>query len=231
MTPPVPADAFASPRPANARSGVMRCALAGGGADHTVHLKLIAGGSDARAMRPCPKCKTPTLASLAPDRDTDPDVVPPSRCTGCQGVWLPHDAIGHQVVPPSPEAEAAPPTADGLPGFCPACRGLLVRAKVEAPRPFHLDRCPACAGVWFDAGEWAAVASTEWLTHLDDLWDPVWRRRAREQQARKRHLLEIERALGAETLARVRAAIEALRNHPERSLGLSYLIEQLRTPR
>jgi Zn-finger nucleic acid-binding protein len=182
-------------------------------------------------MRPCPKCKTPTLAALAPDRVTDPDVIPPSRCMTCRGVWLPHDAVEQHVVPPSSESEAVPPGADGLPGFCPGCRGLLVRARVEATHPFHLDRCPACAGVWFDAGEWAAVASTEWLTHLDDLWDPAWRRRAREQQARKRHLQEIERALGAETLARVRAAIEALRNHPERSLGLSYLIEQLRTAR
>src|SRR5206468_12025110 len=115
--------------------------------------------------------------------------------------------------------------------LCPGCRGLLVRARVEASHPFHLDRCPACAGVWFDAGEWAAVASTEWLTHLDDLWDPAWQRRARERQAQKRHLQEIERALGAETLERVRAAIAALRNHPRRSLGLSYLLAELRSPR
>jgi Zn-finger nucleic acid-binding protein len=182
-------------------------------------------------MRPCPKCKTPTLAPLAPDRDTDPDVVPPSRCTHCHGVWLPHDAIEQHLSSPAADGENAAPTADGLPGFCPGCRGLLVRARVESPRPFHLDRCPSCAGVWFDAGEWAAVASSEWLTHLDDLWDPTWRRRAREQQARKRHLQEIERALGAETLARLRAAVEALRHHPERSLGLSYLIDELRTPR
>ena len=182
-------------------------------------------------MRPCPKCKTPTLQALAADRETDPDVVPPSRCTQCRGVWLPHDAIERHLVPPSdPDGAVAAPAVDGLPGFCPGCRGLLVRARVDGLHPFHLDRCPACAGVWFDAGEWAAVASTEWLSHLDDLWDPAWRRRVREQEAKKRHLQEIERALGSETLARLRAAIEALRNHPERSLGLSFLIDELRTP-
>jgi Zn-finger nucleic acid-binding protein len=180
-------------------------------------------------MRLCPKCKTATLQALAPDRETEPDVVPPSRCTHCRGVWLPHEAIEQHLVPPSdPDGEQVAPAADGLPGFCPGCRGLLVRARVEAAHSFHLDRCPACAGVWFDAGEWAAIASTEWLSHLDDLWDPAWRRKAREQQAKKRHLQEIERVLGSETLARLRAAIEALRHHPERSLGLSYLIDELR---
>ncbi|TMB09829.1 MAG: hypothetical protein E6J66_13620, partial [Deltaproteobacteria bacterium] len=107
-------------------------------------------------MRTCPKCKTQTLAPLAEDRVTDPDTVPPSRCTRCRGVWLPHGAVDQHVVPPSLDTEPAATSADEIPGFCPGCRGLLVRARVEASHPFHLDRCPACAGVWFDAGEWAA---------------------------------------------------------------------------
>ena len=126
---------------------------------------------------------------------------------------------------------AAAPDTDALHGFCPRCRGLLVRARVDGEHPFHLDRCPACGGIWFDAGEWALVASSEWLSHLDDLWDPVWRRRVREKRAHRRHVDEVERALGAETLKRVRAAIDALRDHPMRSLGLSFLIEELRGPR
>jgi Zn-finger nucleic acid-binding protein len=194
-------------------------------------LKRIATSGDALAMRTCPKCKTQTLAPLAPDRAGMPDVVPPSRCTHCQGVWLPQEAIEQHLVPASVDTKQAAPVADALAGFCPRCKGLLVRAQVDGAHPFHLDRCPACAGVWFDAGEWAAVASSEWLTHLDDLWDPVWRRRVRERRAQARHLEEIERALGAETLERVRAAITALRDHPMRSLGLSYLIEELRSPR
>ena len=183
-------------------------------------------------MFPCPKCKTQTLAPLAEGRETAEDTVPPSRCSHCRGVWLPHGAVAQHVVPPALDAGAvAAPAADGLAGFCPGCRGLLARARVEGRHPFHLDRCPSCAGVWFDAGEWAAVASTEWLTHLDDLWDPAFRRKAREKLAQQRHLEEIERALGADTLQRLQHAIAALRNHPRRSLGLSFLIEELRTPR
>jgi Zn-finger nucleic acid-binding protein len=183
-------------------------------------------------MRTCPKCKTLTLAPLAQGRESAPgEVVPPSRCTHCLGVWMPHEAIEQHLVPASIDVEKqATPVADRLAGFCPSCQGILVRARFEAGQIFHLDRCPACAGVWFDAGEWAAVASSEWLAHLDDLWDPVWRKRAREQRAQARHVEEIERALGADTLRCLRAAIDALRDHPKRALGLSFLIEKLRAP-
>jgi Zn-finger nucleic acid-binding protein len=182
-------------------------------------------------MNTCPKCKTATLAAIDPRRAHDAEVVPPSRCTHCRGVWMPHEAVAQHLVPPSVDQDSAAPAADGMAGFCPRCKCLLVRARVEREEhPFHLDRCGVCAGVWFDAGEWAAMASSDWLDHLDDLWDPHWRKRVREQRAHERHLEELERALGPETLSRVRAAIAALREHPMRSLGLSFLIEELRSP-
>jgi Zn-finger nucleic acid-binding protein len=143
---------------------------------------------------------------------------------------MPHEAVARHLAPSPAEMEQPVAASDALSGFCPGCRGLLVRARVDGPQPFHLDRCPVCGGIWFDAGEWARVASTEWLNHLDDLWDPVWRRRVREQRAHERHVEEVERALGADTLRQLRAAIDALREHPMRALGLSFLIEELRGP-
>ncbi len=181
-------------------------------------------------MRTCPKCKTPTLAAIEALGGGDPNLVPPSRCTQCRGVWLPSEAIAQHLVPAAADTGQLPADKDALPGFCPRCRCVLVRARVDREQPFHLDRCNVCAGVWFDAGEWAAMASSDWLTHLGDLWDPSWRRRARLEQAHQRHLEELERVLGAGTLEKLRGAIEALREHPMRSLGLSFLIEELRGP-
>lgn len=182
-------------------------------------------------MRPCPKCKTATLAPLDVGRPADPEIVPPSRCVHCRGVWLPHEAIEHNVVPAAVDDAEASAEADEMAGICPRDRCVLVRALVESdPHPFHLDKCGVCGGVWFDAGEWAAIASSEWLDHLDDLWDPVWRKRVRELRAEQRHLEELERALGTATLKKVQAAIAALRKHPMRSLGLSFIIEELRGP-
>ncbi len=184
-------------------------------------------------MRLCPKCKSPTLAPYGSARaGGDTDQVPPSRCVRCRGVWLPHEAVAEHLSPEAIDAPAATPSeADRLPGFCPRCRGILERARVDDVTPFHLDRCPACRGIWFDAGEWAAMASTEWLHHLDDLWDPVWRKKVRDERAENRHLETIERALGADAFAKVKAAVDALRDHPMRSLGLSYLVEELRVAR
>src|SRR5258708_6101567 len=153
-------------------------------------------------MRLCPKCKSPTLAPLGPAQSGgDPDVVPPSRCTNCRGVWLPHEAVAEHLVPASVDAPVATPSpADVLPGFCPRCRGILVRARVNDENPFHLDRCPIC------------------------------RKKVGDQRAENRHLETIEHALGADVFAKVQAAVKALRKHPMRSLGLSFIVEELRGP-
>jgi len=127
-------------------------------------------------------------------------------------------------------ATPVPSVSDARSGICPLCRGVLVRARVDGEHSFHLDRCPICSGIWFDAGEWAAIAASEWLTHLDDLWDPVWRKRVRERRAEKRHLETLEHALGEEAFGKVVDAVRVLRSHPMRSLGLSFLIDELRGP-
>ena len=190
------------------------------------------GALDAAPMPLCPKCKSPTLLPFGVIRGGgEPDAIPPSRCDHCKGVWLPHEAIAAHLPPDASDAAiSADPQADALPGFCPRCGGVLARARVESDHPFHLDRCPVCRGVWFDAGEWAAVASTEWLLHLDDLWDPFWRKRVREHRAENRHLETVRQALGTDAYEKVMATIQALRKHQNRSLGLSFIIEELRGP-
>jgi Zn-finger nucleic acid-binding protein len=186
-------------------------------------------------MHDCPKCKSATLLPLSAPRargaSSEP-FVPPSRCSKCRGVWLPHGAMEAHPLPGSIEvSKAIPAKADARSGVCPLCRGVLVRARVEGEHPFHLDRCPICAGIWFDSGEWAAIAAGEWLTHLDDLWDPVWRKRVRERRAEKRHLETLEHALGPEAFGKMTEVVRLLRGHPMRSLGLSFLIDELRGPR
>jgi Zn-finger nucleic acid-binding protein len=185
-------------------------------------------------MHDCPKCKSATLVPLSAPRRRAPGgdpFIPPCRCSRCRGVWLPHEAVEAHHVPGSMEAAAqVPGDSDARSGICPLCRGVLVRARVEGDHSFYLDRCPICSGIWFDAGEWAAIAASEWLTHLDDLWDPVWRKRVRARRAEKRHLETLQHALGEEAFAKVVEVVRTLRAHPMRSLGLSFLIDELRGP-
>src|SRR5258708_1730232 len=152
-------------------------------------------------MHLCPKCKTATLLPLSAARQipkSEASPVPPSRCSTCGGVWMPHGALSLSFAN-EPELTAAPaataPGFDAKVGFCPAGHGLLIRARVETARTFHLDRCGTCAGIWFDSGEWAALASSEWMHHIDDLWDPVFRKRMREEKSRKHHVEALEQAM------------------------------------
>jgi Zn-finger nucleic acid-binding protein len=188
----------------------------------------------------CPKCKVPTLAPFSVHRQpprSEASPVPPSRCSTCDGVWMPHGALALEIRPPegpAPAATGETPTPasgdnpDARVGFCPAGHGLLIRAKVETSRPFYLDRCGTCAGIWFDAGEWAALAATEWLHHVDDLWDPVFRRRLREERARKQQIEALEQALGAEAARKVVDLAGELKKHPHRSIAMAFLIDEVR---
>jgi len=126
-------------------------------------------------MHDCPKCKSPTLVPLSAPRRCAPGgdpFIPPCRCSRCRGVWLPHEAVEAHQMPGSMDlGSQVPADTDARSRHLSALRGVLVRARVDGDHPFHLDRCPICSGIWFDAGEWAAIAASEWLTHVDDLWD------------------------------------------------------------
>jgi Zn-finger nucleic acid-binding protein len=197
-------------------------------------LTAVAAASTLRGMTSnCPKCKSATLHHLSMLKRPagDPEAVVPSRCGTCQGVWLPHEAIVLELKPSdSAEGDAPSPGSPTnlRPGMCPMGHGLLSRARTEGSPSFHLDRCEACRGIWFDAGEWAAIAATEWLHHLDDLWDPVHRKQMREQTEREHRLATLKTALGEEAYQKVLAAADALRDHPQSSIALAFLLDEAR---
>ena len=185
-------------------------------------------------MHLCPKCKTADLAPLSAARlipKSEASAVPPSRCASCGGVWMPHGALSldlgnaPELAQPATEGTSA---SDAKVGFCPAGHGLLIRARVETAHPFHLDRCGTCAGIWFDAGEWAALAATEWMHHLDDLWDPIFRRRMREQRARQQQVQGLEQAIGYDLARHVELLAAELKKHPNRSIAVAYLLDELK---
>lgn len=179
----------------------------------------------------------PSLHPLSLDRAASPlesATVPPSSCEQCRGVWLPHEAIRVGLAPAAAQVEDTPTpqaaAADDRAGLCAAGHGIMRRAKVEiGAHSLHLDRCATCAGIWFDAGEWAAIASSQWLRHLDDLWDPVFRKQLRDATAREHHLATLREALGEATFAQVVGTAEALRDHPMKSVALAYLLDETHT--
>src|SRR4029077_20184402 len=93
-------------------------------------------------------------------------------CPRCQGMFVPRLRVFELLADWAAVPSTGVPT-DGPAALCPADGSMMSRSSVPIPSAsgvVHLDRCPDCVGVWFDSGEWAALASAHLLEHLDELW-------------------------------------------------------------
>lgn len=186
---------------------------------------------------PCPRCGQASLLKTLPltwgRAARGAEEFPPRSCGACGGLWLPRAQMGQLAavaasVSGGSAAPAAPVTAESSPdkkaALCPAGHGLMARARTDAG--FALDRCGACGGIWFDAGEWQAVAGSMLVEHLDQLWDPAWKKQAREGKARERELAQLTELFGEETTAMLVALAERLRGQPSANRALAFLHEE-----
>ena len=90
----------------------------------------------------------------------------------------------------------------------------------------HLERCGSCRGVWFDAGEWGALANHHLLEHLDEFWSSEWRKQERVADDRSAFENRMKRAFGPELYYQLRSVAAVLRNHPRRSQALAFIRDE-----
>ena len=158
----------------------------------------------------------------------------PLRCTECRGTWLPKVAFDRlqrrdAYLTLADEHPDAARGADKKVGLCPFNHGLLIRAAVPLDERFFLERCDACGGMWFDAGEWAEVASRHFFGTLVDLWDPAHQRKEIRETARRHERSRLERELGVEDFGKLLRLVEALKDAPTpvRLRAAAFLSEEL----
>ncbi|MCB9649753.1 MAG: zf-TFIIB domain-containing protein [Deltaproteobacteria bacterium] len=176
-------------------------------------------------MQPaCPKCRDVTLEH--PEGRASRLL----RCPTCRGTWMPKDEARLEAVGSLLDADSTirpGTTEDGRTGLCPLGHGILIRAKVDADPGFYLERCAICHGIWFDKGEWNALAQSHLMEHLDELWDPAFRHRNRQSEA------EVQASLQRELGPKVFEALEALATHlaerspRQKSAALAYLHQRV----
>jgi Zn-finger nucleic acid-binding protein len=170
----------------------------------------------------CPKCRDTPLRAAARSG------TPVLRCYACHGMWLSlEEAERLAVTGTLLDPDSMLPQKNRLEAFaglCPRGHGVLSRAKVDLEEPFYLERCAGCGGLWFDAGEWAKLASSHLIHHLRDLWDPDWQRRMRAERAERRHRDQLRASLGPELFEQVEAVAAALAEHPARSEALAFIL-------
>lgn len=146
------------------------------------------------------------------------------KCGGCFGVWIPDGRAAGATPPPDPRGAAGEESeVDARAGICPEGHGILTRAQSFIGSGFYLDRCRTCSGVWFDRGEWEAVAAAGLSAGLFVMWTEPWQRAQRRQRSAAAYEAQLERELGRELVERIRSVADTLRTHPSRNLALGYL--------
>jgi Zn-finger nucleic acid-binding protein len=164
----------------------------------------------------CPKCEEQELAVIG--RGV-------SKCGGCGGSFVARGASADGV-DAAPAGTAA--SGDPLGGRCPADRTIMTRTEIYMgpDRPaLHLERCSSCLGVWFDAGEWTALAERELIDRLDDLWSAEWRSQQRRAEDEENYEKRLREAFGPVLFQTLRSLATQLRGHKRRSQALAFLRE------
>ena len=116
----------------------------------------------------CPKCD-------AAMEKVDYRSIVVDRCSGCHGLWF--DNLEHEklkLLDGSEIIDAGDPATgkrfDRVDRIgCPICHTSMVRMVDARQRHIHYESCPACSGVFFDAGEFADFKKEDWLDALRDL--------------------------------------------------------------
>lgn len=168
------------------------------------------------------------------------------RCPQCTGIWItagqyrnwqeqrgPESARPERATIEVPDIQFEPSPLDAKGALCPDCGHYLSRARVGTTRPFYIERCANCGGIWCDGGEWDVLEESNLSVVVPFLFSETWqaRRREREHAEHERH--ELQERLGPELAERVSLFASELRAHPHGDYVLAYLmrvIKQLEEP-
>lgn len=106
----------------------------------------------------CPAC---SKAMVRADHSHN-GLVTLDRCAKCRGLWVELPALETIEAGVWSDLDALQVTTvealSDLP--CPQCGTRLVTVAPEDEPTLHIDRCPACHGIWLDNGEFAQFEKT-----------------------------------------------------------------------
>jgi Zn-finger nucleic acid-binding protein len=158
----------------------------------------------------------------------------PERCSRCHGFWVKVSsitALQESGALSSIDEDTIRAETDQRTGVCPGGHGILARAKASWTRPFYVERCLSCAGIWLDAGEWKRLSAEHLLEHLDDLWLPTWRKQMQRAHSAQQLESMLNERLGRDLMNRIEALATELALHEDSDLGFSVFREQFENQR
>lgn len=165
----------------------------------------------------CLACKTTTMV----EKELETDLLA-LECPTCEGRWiqasrywqwlrqhgsnLPEKPSSNTILPPVAESRGAK--------ICPECGHILTRCRVGHDLSFHLDRCTACGGIWFDKNEWEILKSRNLHDDIHFIFSSAWQSQALREEI-ERHLQQmLERKLSEQDFAEAQRIRQWLSTHP-----------------
>ena len=115
----------------------------------------------------CPKCSS---AMKLVEFGTD---IRAQRCTGCRGLYCSRQML--ELMRAEWQGDAALDTGSAVQGArnneirdipCPGCGATMQRVADTQQSHVTLDACPACDGIFLDAGELSDLKSITLMDHL-----------------------------------------------------------------
>lgn len=177
----------------------------------------------------CPACTSVRLDACEPEPG-----MKGHECSKCHGRFVAFESffawqsrqggIDAQPHVAGSAAEVVGPDSDGG-KLCPGCGRFMTRMRVSLDLPFHIDRCGACAGMWFDPGEWEQLRARGLHLRLHALFAESWQNHLQQQQRRLQHEARYRALLGEEFYAKARDMKQWLDVHPQRGVVLAYLAD------
>jgi Zn-finger nucleic acid-binding protein len=169
----------------------------------------------------CPKCKIEELQKSEHNSSY--------FCKKCQGMWLLDVELPDysEISSEDHSAQATSSDHDQVTGICPSGHGIMIRAKVDLPEPFYLEKCITCGGIWFDKGEAQRIDGSIFLENLSELWSRAWQHKQRKEKSRQSFLQINQRLLGDDAFQAVMKLALQLKDHPEKSRAMALLQQEL----
>jgi len=168
------------------------------------------------------------------------------RCDSCHGLFFETGELARVLTDADPASSGDGGAADATPATCPRCQIPMDRIAACGQGRFSYDFCPACNGLWLDAGELSQLEHANLSSQIEGGKDTdTKRRRAVSVLGEIEKLLEAVDRQRDERLARldklmqfglsdgreirtIRGAIDAEATLAREALGKSRLFEEAR---
>jgi len=183
--------------------------------------------------------QSPKDASATLIEETLPEGLMVYRCPSTGGFWIDrsHYTAWQEsqtinvpkiadIVSRLSQVQATPAPEDGRAALCPSTGRFLIRARVDTPIPFYVERSPEEGHFWIDHGEWDVLTQLGLPMQLDSLFSSEWQAQLRDYQQIERQKQATIDKLGADLARQVFELADALRAHPQGDFGVAYLMQQ-----